>query len=599
MSQPSRPAFRWRGLVVGVPLAVWLVTVTFGAVLAAWTVLTPAYQAPDEPNHVDRALATAHGQVLIPPKSRHTGIGVVRSERVAGIPSCCPPPAGQPLELDEAPPHDQRPSIASLGGGAQRPGTDVNQITAHPPLYYLWEGAIAKALPDSWSYDKTLEGLRFASLLLVVPLPLLTYAAARRLAGPGPVPVTAAVLPLAIPMLSHLGASVTNDSMLVLLGGLLTVLTSYIATGDTSRRTAAWTGVMLAAALLTKAFGFVGFFAVGLAYAVAWARALRARQPEPALGVAAAARTTLAGVDQPAVEHRSAGRRPAGRHAVGQGRARAALVGRAPLGGAIIALGLGVLGGGWYWARNAVVYGAVQPDGGAYVPPPAPPSWHPSIWEHVFHGYPSRLMTSFFGNFGWLADPLPTAVVAASVAVLLVGITLSFRLRPTRERPWSWADVTVVVLPAFLLFWSVGWQSWQGWRLRESIGADQGRYLYFGLAGLLVAVALGLGRLPRPARRWVPLGAFAVAAGYQAYAALNVLDFFWGPRASDLAYQIRNAVAWSVWSGTELAVLAGVATVVAIFAVVALCLPDRRPAGPPRPHDRGRLSEALSLLSRP
>jgi len=590
MSQPSRAAFRWRDLVVGVPLAVWLVTVTFGAVLAAWTVLTPAYQAPDEPNHVDRVIATAHGHVLIPPKSRHTGIGIVRSEHVAGVPSCCPPPAGQPLELDEAPPHDRRPSIASLGGGAQQPGTDVNQITAHPPLYYLWEGAIAKALPDSWPYDKTLEGLRFASLLLVVPLPLLTYAAARRLAGPGPVPVTAAVLPLAIPMLGHLGASVTNDSLLVLLGGLLTVLTAYVATGDTSRRTAAWTGVVLAAALLTKAFGFVGFFGVAVAYAVAWARALRARKPEAAPpGPAAPARAALAGTGRHAAE------RVSGRVGLA---GRTPLVGRAPLGGAIIAIGLGVLGGGWYWARNAVVYGAVQPDGGAYVPPPAPPSWHPSFWGYFFHGYPSRLMTSFFGNFGWLADPLPGAVVAASVAVLLLGITLSFRFRPTRERPWSWADVAVVVLPAFLLFWSVGWQGWQGWRLRESIGADQGRYLYFGLAGLLVAVALGLSRLPRPARRWVPLGAYAVAAAYQAYAALDVLDFFWGPRASDLAYQIRNAVAWSVWSGSELAALAGLATVVALFAAFALCLPGERPAGPPRLHDRGRLSQALSVTSR-
>ncbi len=507
-------AFRWRHLWTGVPAVVWWVTALFAALLVAWTVLTPAYQAPDEPKHVDRALAAAHGELMPAPKGRTLGLGIDRSLTVSGLPSCCPPPRFA-YRLDQAPPADQRPSIDALGG--LRPTTNVNQLTAHPPGYYAYEGLVALLMPSDWGYDATLEGLRLASALLVAPLPLLLFAAARRFAGEGPVAVAAAVLPLGLPQLTFLGASVTNDAGMVLTGGLVTVLAAYVLTGDTSRRTALWFGLVSAAAIMVKFFGFTAFVVLGASYLVASWRAGRARPTLDQGGFAA---------------------------------------------------GVGLLVGGWYWVRNVVLYGAVQPDGGAYLPPPAPPGWHASPVHYFLRGYPARMLSSFVGKFGWLADPLPAAVTGLWVALMVLGVLLALRLRRTRRARWTAADVVILCTPLVLLYWGVGLRAYHGYVLRASLGANQGRYLYFGLAGLFVAMALGLRRLSPAALRWAPLGVLAFATALQALAVHDVLHYFWGPPGVSLTYRLHDVVAWSAWTAEPLALVGVVAAVSLVAAAV-------------------------------
>ena len=59
-----------------------------------------------------------------------------------------------------------------------------------------------------WSFDQVVGFLRFLSVLLVLPLPLIVFHTARRMYGSVPVATGAAAVPLAIPQLVHIGAAV-------------------------------------------------------------------------------------------------------------------------------------------------------------------------------------------------------------------------------------------------------------------------------------------------------------------------------------------------------------------------------------------------------
>ena len=73
---------------------------------------------------------------------------------------------------------------------------------------------------DDRSFVTQVGVLRLLSAALLLPLPLLAAAAARRLGAGPPVAIAAALLPLGVPQLAHVGASLNNDVLLVLLGAL-------------------------------------------------------------------------------------------------------------------------------------------------------------------------------------------------------------------------------------------------------------------------------------------------------------------------------------------------------------------------------------------
>src|SRR5262249_55365893 len=92
-----------------------------------------------------------------------------------------------------------------------------------------------------------------------------------------------ALLPFAVPQLVHIGASVTNDSGMVLTGGLATVVIAYVLRGDTSRRTATMGGGIVGAGLLTKSLAVVFVPGVAAASRVAGRRAARGGQDRDAV----------------------------------------------------------------------------------------------------------------------------------------------------------------------------------------------------------------------------------------------------------------------------------------------------------------------------
>lgn len=513
------PRFGARALVTAVPTAVWLLTGLHLVLLLTWTVLVPGYRAPDEPFHVDMVRAVGDSEGWPELDERNISQQVLRSLVALRYsePQAPMVRTHEGLQPAQAVERGQRRGFAELG--PDEPSSAVNHMTQHPPLYYVAAAVpvtvVTGLLPaGGWSHDQVVALMRLASVAMVAPLPLLAFAATRRLvgrAGPAataaarPAATAAAALPLAIPTLTHIGASVNNDNLMALLGGLLAVATVYVATGDLSRRTAVWVGVITAAALLTKGFALAVPLWVAAAYLVAAARA----RWSPAL---------TSGV----------------------------------LAGAVA-----LAGGGWWWLRNLAVYGHIQPT--VVVQSAADPEFVPD--PSGFWGFFSQeLVLRFWGSFGWDEVHLPEWLIWASAAVTLVGVVSAFAL-PRRRRwagaaEWWWADLGVLLLPVAAVAGIVAYGAWDWYDATGSPSGIHGRYLFLAVVGPTAVAGVGWAALAGRRARLVPPLVLLGAGVLQLTAADVVLRYFWGPVHFDRAGSALAMWAWSPWPTWVLGVLA-------------------------------------------
>ena len=204
-----------------IPRKVWVAAALFVGLLLGWSVLSPVARPPDEGPHVDVVMHLASGGDYPEFDERHPSAAVVRLA-IAHAPGL----GGKWLTSDNAPPKDRRPTLAEAGGG--QPAASINQIPQPPPLYYWSMGAALRV--QRWvtpggdaALDREWNVLRLFNVALLAPLPVIAWAAARRLGVGARAAETAAFLPLAIPQLCHIGASVNNDNLLVLTAGLVSV----------------------------------------------------------------------------------------------------------------------------------------------------------------------------------------------------------------------------------------------------------------------------------------------------------------------------------------------------------------------------------------
>ncbi len=475
-------AFRIRSVVRTVPQAVWAVSALFASLLLAYVVLLPIYRAPDEVDHVDAVYELEQGEGWAEPGTDLLDPPVITSLHLSGLLTLQHYPAAA------APPQRAKRSFDTLPGTIDP--SQTNQITQHPPLFYALDAVPLKVVGGtSWAYDKTVLFLRLLSALMVLPLPVLAHAAARRVRGPGALAVTASILPLAVPQLVHIGASVNNDNLLTLLFGLLTVALMYVVTGDLSRGTAVRIGVLSALALLTKGFAFIVPVWIGLTYILALCRYRR----------------------------------------------------RTALTSALVALAVTTLLGGWWWLRNLLKYGAVQPAGEKPITPP--PGFVPNL--HLLLNQYGYLPKSFWGAFGYFNVVLPDTEIKAATWVLAVGVVLAL-VAPGRFA----IDRALVLAAPFLgLLILLMLLSRRTYLSTGQFRGLQGRYMFPGIVGASVLVAGGLVGPLRRAGRWVPLLAVALAGVMQAYAARAILNGFWRPIDGNASYAdaLHTLFVWSAW----------------------------------------------------
>lgn len=481
-----------RGRAVGVPGTVWALCVLHLLLLVGYSILVPTYRAPDEPHHVDLVLAVSRGQAWPwpDPTARADSRQMLGSLASAGYADPSSPREREvaPLRAADAVPRSARPSFSDLGPDV--PSGSRNQMTQHPPLYYLLGGvAVTVSGAQEWPFDRLVGALRLGSALLVAALPLLAYLTARGLRASPVVSLTAAVVPLAVPQLTHLGSTASNDALLVALLGVLTVLVARVLTGDARYRTAVLVGLVAGLALLTK--GFALLTPAWLALVYAWA----ARRDRRAL---------------------SAG---------------------------VLAMAIALASGGWWWLRNVVRYGTVQPDGLVRPAPSGEAGADLGAYLHVLaNTFPQR----FWGSFGWLQVSLPWPAVWLASAVVAASVVGAFATRP---RDAARGELALMLFPLVATLGIVLAGSWSYYRASGAIAGIQGRYLLTGIVGLAVVVAAGLaGWTPARWQTWLPAALLAAGALLQTVAIVTLVRGFWmEPTSTSSAAALAAVLAWSPW----------------------------------------------------
>jgi 4-amino-4-deoxy-L-arabinose transferase-like glycosyltransferase len=441
------------GRHAAVPGVVWAITGLWGVLLIGASLIWPMTEGYDEPEHIDLAYVySAHPFHFYGPGE----LGRTRASLAIEATTTGFPPR-RSLAATPIPARSRRLSFGELGGATIVTGVQPNQMVQHPPLYY-WTEAVLLRLPgvSDLAWDVQVWLMRLLSVLFVLPVPIVCWATARRLA-PEPVgarwspAVLAALLPLTVPNLIRDASSVTNDSLLVSATSVLVYLFSRVLGGDLSRRTATWVAVSLAAALLTKGFALALPPIVAAAYlAGGWRTGDDLRQ-----------------------------------------RVRAVA---API--AVAAAG-GLVGGLW-WLRNVIVYGTVQIDG--YGAAFERQLHGPATNTGTLHGFVPRFVRAFasglWGGIGLPGSPVMSRfIVDGWPAAVLVGLLASLLLRRERGDRLKWVILFAVPLLAALIV-AVG--SLAGYRHFQVVAGAQGRYIYHSIVVIAALSAIGWARLVRP-----------------------------------------------------------------------------------------------------
>jgi len=494
-----------------------LLTVAFVAQMVVQSVLFPVFRAPDEANHVDMARHTGMalmgggGEVVHRPDAvRPISQAVTRARALSGLSGA--PGQMPPREAAAAPPRPERPSFAALASGEATQAR--NQMTQHPPAYYLLAGALAAPLERAGTpYDLQVVLLRLLGVALMAVLPAAAWWTAGRLGADRAGRTVAALVPCAIPMVAHIGASVNSDVLVVALMGLLTPLLLRVA----QRPRVSWwlaiaVGVLAGAALLTKGFALVTLPWLALAF--------------------------LVGVRRGSVLRR--------------------------LAQLFVAAALALAGGGWWWLRNLLVLGEVQPSHASVGLAPADfiPDW--GWWA----GFAAQ---RFLRRFWIEPDTVQQVPPWEAVAALLLVAGLAYgSWRALRRR--RGASLLVALLPAVLLLGIVGWGAAQAYVDTGRPFGLNGRYLFGALPGIAGVVGLVTGTRARALAAL--LTAAVVTAGMQAWAWTAALGFYWGTQSPGPADELRAVAAWSPLPPA----LVGAAAVLAPLALLAALARELRGA---------------------
>lgn len=519
------------------PLLVWLITLVFVSIATMCTFLYPAFSGYNEGRHVDMVYSYFNGNGFYDPGARHVSVGVQKTLDTVRVPSQRSGPFPQVAPITRG----ERRSFDSYGGDAAGSDPVPNQMVQHPPLYYATMARIMHLVPGSRDlpYDRWVAIIRYLSILMVAPIPILAWASVKTLVGNGSAAVAAAAFPLSLPNLTRIAGNVNNDNLLTLLTACVVLVMAKIIAGDLRKRTGLLVGMLLAAAALTKGTALVLPLVVLLAYLVAWVRHRR----RPLAALSSAALVTAAG-------------------------------------------------GAWWWIRNIILFHSVQPDGFGSTSSAAYRNFyrldlvvpgHAAIGDFVRH-YLRGVVHRTWGGIGLPDYPqLSLTVCWAWVGIALVGAILALAFGP-RGRAGR-ASAFLFVLPAALMLALPMQHALRFYQRNGGLPGDEGRYMYPAVTGFALLVGIGYTRLiGRRLAAWLPLVVLVGALATQALAWRALLRTWWVPRdvhgrAEALRQALRSVMNWSPWAhpvtlSPFVAVAAG--TVLLLIAAVSYGWANRR-----------------------
>jgi 4-amino-4-deoxy-L-arabinose transferase-like glycosyltransferase len=442
------------------------VLLAYVALAGSYAVRTPDWQAPDEPAHYNyvRQIADDGGLPVLELGDWNQPYqeALTAANFDPALVECSAPPAGVPC-----------------------PGLETVQYEDHqPPLYYLLQAPVY-ALSDG-----DLTAMRLWSAVIGMGVVLCAWATLRVVLWRWPVMALAGAAFVAfLPQRLSVMGSVSNDALAELIAGL-TLLAAVIYLGNrrdgvppapVERLHPALLGVLAGLALVTKT---TIYFVAGIAVLAVLLRWRRERWIVPQ------AARHLAWVLVPAL----------------------------------------IIGGAW-WMRNLSVYGGTdftglarhdavtigQPRTGDYID-----TMYGGSTRVYLENYAKTTFHSFWGQFGWMAVPMPANVyrglLALSVAVVLSALVFAWRAGwpgalsdPQRDAVLVLAAALAFVVAAYLLY-------------NLDFVQFQGRYLYPALIPLAAVVGVGvcgpvyLLREPPRALGWLPLAALFGLAVFAWYA---------------------------------------------------------------------------------
>lgn len=406
-------------VVRGERRAVIALTAAFALLLTLWACLTPMFAAPDEAAHYDAAEQLALGKGW-PPAGDMDLLAITYAEQQQ---------AGTVAAAD-------RDTVAELI--AQNPGNHdfVNQMSQHPPTYYGVGALVLKAIGFfHLRWDIGVMALRMLSVVMLLPLPFLTWATVRRVTRSPRTAVVGVLALFAVPQLAQIGSSVTNDAPVIVLGAVIAWLGARALTGDHRWRIAIWLGVAVALVCSVKGTGLptVPFAAVALLVA-------------------------------------------------GHGRLSwGARIGRTAVAGAVVAAL-----GSWWWIRNLVLFGTLQPDGVSDIRQDRPWGRETSANFGDFVNVEwDRLSASFWGQFGALRYPM-TQVLTDSLTVIALAVIVGWAFRRSAARTPA---LVLLITPAITLVIQLQ-NNFASYDSTQIIAGAQGRYLFIGLVPLIVVSAV-------------------------------------------------------------------------------------------------------------
>lgn len=505
-------------------------TVLFGTLLGLWAVLTPPFRAPDEPQHYNSVMRLTTGGGWPAPGEAPITDATLLATYEAGLvrpgtnlnlfgfsvlPRGTLQGWGEVFAEIEPTPLALRSVLDPRAELQDAVDAGIDQMTQHPPLYYaLGAVALRAAGALDWRWDHQLLALRLLGCALVVGVVPLVATTALLVSGSRTVGAVAGAVPVGMAQLTHIGASVSNDTLTILLGVATTCLAALVLRGRRGWWVVAALGAVLGLGLLTKG-------------------------------------TLLATVPLVALALLVPGRRPV-------------RLGRRVL-DTVVALAVAGVVGGWWWARNILVYGAVQPSGQE----PLVVSFGdqtPTLVEYV-PGAVRRLNESFWGNLGWLELPLPSWVVVTCGVALLALVLVGAFARTTARR----GLLVLLVLPAGVLG-VVLLGAYRSYMLGGLFGGLQGRYLFPTIGSLLAAAAVGAAVL---GLRWLRRGAIhlptATLVLAVASAATGVVVMFQGAYqlpSETVAEALRRWSGWCPLTAAQLAAVLGAAVAATVAALV-------------------------------
>ena len=462
------PTSSSRGFVA----ATGALTLVFFIWQVLWAILTPAFRAPDEPLHVNSVIRVAEGGGWPAPGEARLSSSVLQAVRESGMISADSQGfaamertrvVGSREAYPEIPrfgetavtPHSQRIALngkgwvadggsvpsgeAGVSGGGGESGRDgspteiVDQMTQHPPLFYELQAVAYRAVDASdWPWDRQLLLMRVVSALMTLPLVPSAVYVARRAGTSRPMALSAGVLVFAIPQLAYVTGSLNNDALAIGAGALCLAAASAAMFGSGGWRTVWAAGLALGLGLWSKGTFIPMGLTVGLAF--------------------------LANINGVAWWKRCV---------------QAACAG-----------GIGVVTGGFWWVRNVLLYGVLQPAGyqSAFLSPG-------SDIRHFFTTAFRNFTESFWGRFDWMDWSLTAPLVWTLAAVACVAVLIALFAGPHRIQRLVLLSFFVGVIGLLLA------QAWTQYRDGGIVPGTQGRYLFPGIVGLLAVMALGLGRL--------------------------------------------------------------------------------------------------------